>query len=466
MSSRTSRWSAGLAAILPKDVIRYGLVLLGTAAAVNCSSEGPDITEPGSISLSLSETSATVEQGGSQTVTATLTRIGGFSGAVNLTITDTPSGVTATVSNVQTYGSVTTATVTILAVAAVPGVYPLVVHGTGSGVGEVTQVFTLTVPASLDISISLSAATLSIVQGASTPTTTVSITRFTHQGPVNLYVTGLPTGVTASFDPAAYPAGNSTVLTLTVGAAAVPGIYNLRVNAYDLEQDGEVSTPLTLTVTAPPPAPGYTLSLSAPTLSIAQATSSGQAPTVNLVRTSFTGNVTLSVENLPTGVTAWLYPASPISGSSSELWLHALGNAPTGTFTNLLVRGVASGLTDRTAPLTLTITEAPFVLTLSSPALSIVQGGSTPTTTVNVVRHNFTGPVTLYIDDGYYEGAMPVGVTAAFAPNSATGNSSVLTLTVSGAAPGVYDLWVYAQASTGWYDGIPLTLTVTAPPSP
>jgi hypothetical protein len=352
--------------ILRMHVIRYGLALLGTAAAVGCSSEGDGVTDPGSISpgsisLSLSETSATIEQGGSQTVTATLTRIGGFTGAVNVKVTGAVSGVTATVSNVQTSGSVTTATVTIFAGAAVPAVYPLVVHGTGIGVGEVTQAFTLTVPVGLGFSISLSESVLSIVQGASTPTTTVSITRLGHQATtVGLYVTGLPAGVTDSFDPASWPVGASTVLTLTVRATAVPGSYNLQVNAYDPEQEGDVSAPLTLTV-AVPPAPGYTLSLSAS-------------------------------------------------------------------------------------------------------ALSIAQGASTPTTTVNLIRHSYTGPVSLYVNsyDDHVWYALPPGVTAAFSHNPATGDSSVLTLSVDAATvPGVYYLRVGGEASTGWWEEM-LTLTVTA----
>ncbi|HEY5545147.1 MAG TPA: hypothetical protein VIK50_03760 [Gemmatimonadaceae bacterium] len=443
---------------------------LTTALVVAACSEtiGPGSTtpaDPGSISLSIGSTSASLWPGESHAVTATIIRSGAFRGPVNLYVTGLQSGVTAGVSNMQTTGAVTTATITIVVGAAHPQEYSLVVHGTGSGVGEVTQAFTLTVPdgPELGFSISLSAAALSIVQGASTPTTTVYITWFNLRNGVGLYVTGLPAEVTASFDPAPWPVGNSTVLTLTVGVKAVPGIYNLQVNAFDAEQDGAVSVPLTLTVTAPPPPASYALILTAPTLSIAQATSSGPATTVYLLRTSFTATVTLSVENLPTGVTASLSPASPISDSVWQLWLHATGNAPTGTFTNVLVRGVASGLTDRTASLTLTIAEAPFVLTLSSPALSIVQGGSTATTTVNVVRHTITGPVTLYVDDGNYCGVMPPGVTAAFAPSSATGNSSELTLTLSAAAePGVYELWVYAEASTGWFDGVMLTLTVTA----
>jgi hypothetical protein len=348
MSSRKSR--------IPRHLIRYGLVLLGTATAVGCEVVEPD---PG-LSLSITRTRATVVQGGSQPVTATLTRIGAYSGTVDLTVTGVPSGVTATISNVQATGAVTTATVTIVVDAAVaPAVYPLVVHGSGSGVSEVTQAFTLTVTAS--------------------------------------------------------------------------------------------------------PVPGYSLTLTAPTLSIAQGNGGGPpTTTVNLVRTNFTGNVTLSVENLPTGVsTAFFYPDNPISGSSSQLALVVAGNAPTGTFANLLVRGVASGLPDRTAPLSLTITVAPFTLTLSSPTLSIVQGAAPQTTTVNIVRNNFAGPVTLYVD---WFDSMPPGVTAAWAPNPATGNSSVLSLAVGAAAvPGVYELYVYGEATTGVFCCVPLTLTVTAP---
>jgi hypothetical protein len=458
--------------ILPMHVIRYGLALLGTAAAVGCSSEGDGVTDPGSISpgsisLSLSETSATVQQGGSQTVTATLTRIGGFTGTVNLTVTGAESGVTAAVSNMQTSGSVTTAIVTIFAGVAVPAVYPLVVHGTGKGVDEVTQAFTLTVPVpSLGISISLSESALSIMQGASTPTTTVSITRLGHQATsVGLYVTGLPAGVTDSFDPASWPVGASTVLTLTVSATAVPGSYNLQVNAYDPEQEGDVSAPLTLTVTAPPPGPpGYALSLSWSALSVAPGTTSYPPTTLELLRTSFTGNVTLSVDSLPTGVTAAFYPVNPTSGSSSRFWLSVAPNAVPGTYPNLQVRGVASGLADRTTPLTLTIPVAPFSLTLSSSTLSIVQGAATPTTTVDIVRNNFAGPVDLHV--GWYDedhDVLPPGVTAAFAPNPATGNSTVLTLTAGSAAtPGVHYLFVFAGASTGGWCCVPLTLTVTA----
>jgi hypothetical protein len=226
--------------------------------------------------------------------------------------------------------------------------------------------------------------------------------------------------------------------------------------------------------------PSYSLTLTRSTFSGAQGTWT-LLTTLRIARTAgFTGNVALSVENLPTGVDAYFYPAIPPSPAqypysardvSSELRLFVRGEAPTGAFTNLLLRGVASGLPDRTAPLTLTITEAPFVLTLSSPTLSVMRGSATPTTTVNVVRNSFTGPVSLSAIgtdlDEYEHFTLPPGVTAAFAPNPTTGASSELTLTVDAAAvPGVYDVQIHGEATSGYFRGPTLRLTITQAPSP
>ena len=103
----------------PRHSIRYGLVLLTALVAVGCKDDGDDITDPGSIALALNPTSASVAQGGNTTTTATLTRSGGFTGSVTLNVTGAPAGVTAAVSNIQTTGAVTTATVTVTVGAAV-----------------------------------------------------------------------------------------------------------------------------------------------------------------------------------------------------------------------------------------------------------------------------------------------------------------------------------------------------------
>src|SRR2546422_10756898 len=106
-----------------------------------------------------------------------------------------------------------------------------------------------------DYTLSLTPAALTIVRGA-TGNTTVTITRTNFTGAVTLSLGNAPAGVTGSFDPAA-PTGTSSTLTVSVGAAVAPGVYNLTVGGTGTA--GNRSTPLTLTVSA---TPDYALSLS------------------------------------------------------------------------------------------------------------------------------------------------------------------------------------------------------------
>src|SRR5439155_10614680 len=80
-----------------------------------------------------------------------------------------------------------------------------------------------------DYTLSLSpTAALAIERGA-TGTTTVTITRTNFTGAVTLSLGSAPAGVTGSFDPAT-PTGTSSTLTVSVGAAVAPGVYNLTVD--------------------------------------------------------------------------------------------------------------------------------------------------------------------------------------------------------------------------------------------
>lgn len=253
---------------------------------------------------------------------------------------------------------------------------------------------------------------------------------------------------------------SSAEATATVSAAGlVTGVSAGGPVTITATSEGQLGT-AQVSVTVPP---GYTLSLSDSTFSLVQGAWS-PSTTVLLARSNFTGLVKLSVDNLPTGVSAG-FNIFRNPDIMPAMHLFVAGNALPGTYTNLLLRGVANGFSDRTVPLMLTITQAPFILTLSSSTLSIAQGASTPTTTVNLVRHSFTGPVLLWADgyDDHSWYALPDGVTAAFSPNPATGDNSVLTLSVDAATvPGVYYVRVSGRTSTLWWEEM-LTLTVTAP---
>src|SRR5207302_1703912 len=141
-----------------------------------------------------------------------------------------------------------------------------------------------------------------IGQGA-TGNSTVTITRTNFAGAVTLSLGSAPTGVTGSFDPAT-SSGARRAGTVSVGAAAAPGVYNLTVDGAGTP--GNRSSPLTLTVSA---APDYTLPLS-PTAAFAIERGATGTTTVTITRTNFTGAVTLSLGSAPAGVTGSFDPAT------------------------------------------------------------------------------------------------------------------------------------------------------------
>jgi hypothetical protein len=190
----------------------------------------------------------------------------------------------------------------------------------------------------------LAPASLNVMQGA-TPTVNVTIARTNFTGGVALFLTGAPAQVSGSFFPATTNSSAST-LTLTVGSGVTPGNYALVVNGNGAP--GGRTTPLPLTVT---PAPNYTLELGPATLTIARGDS--DSTTVTITRSSFTGPVTLGVNNLPTGVTSAFNPAAPTT-NSSILTLTVGAAVPVGTY-NLTVTGNAT-IGDRFAALTLIVT--------------------------------------------------------------------------------------------------------------
>src|SRR5213594_3537294 len=426
-----------------KHWMRSGLGLVaGVAVVVGCGTK--ESTGPAAdYTLSLAPAALTIVQGATGNTTVTITRTN-FTDAVTLSLGGAPTGVTGSFNPAAPTGTSATLTVSVGATV-VPGVYNLTVNGSGSP-GNRSTPLTLTVSAAPDYSLSLAPAALTIAQGA-TGTTTVTITRTNFTGAVTLSLGGAPTGLTGAFDPAA-PTGNTATLTVSVGAAVAPGVYNLTVDGTGAP--GNRSTPLALTVSA---APDYTLSLTPAALTIGQGATGNT--TVTITRTNFTGAVTLSLGNAPTGVTGSFNPAAP-TGTSSTVTLSVGAAVAPGVY-NLTVDGTATA-GNRSTPLTLTVTApAPdYTLSVSPAALTIAQGAS-GNTTVTIRRTNFTAAVTLSL------GNAPTGVTGEFNPTAPTGTSSTLTVSVGAAvAAGTYNLTVDGTGSAG-NRSTPLTLTVTAP---
>jgi len=412
-----------------------------------------------SITLAAGSSAVSVIQGTTATVPLTITRAGGFAGAVNLTAAGLPTGVTAAFAPASLGAGITTSTLTLTVAANAPvGTSPIVVTAAGTGVTAQTATVALTITAATqqDFSITATPAALSLAAGQS-GTSAIALTRsggFT--GNVTFSLVGAPTGVTGVFAP--NPTNtNASTLTISSTAAVTPGTYNLSVlgqgQLSGFTALSDRTTALTLTVGA---GPGVTIAtIGAQSLSQGSSTA---AIGLVLTRTGgLTGDLTLALEGAPTGVTGVFTP-NPATGAGSQLVLSASGTAAPGTST-LVVRAT-SGAVSATTSFALTVTavsQGNYALSSVPATLSVVQG-QTGLSTLNIARAGgFTGAVNLTVT------GLPTGAAGTFTPAVATGTQSSLGIAVGATTPtGTYALVVRGQF-TGLADvTTTLSLTVTA----
>ncbi|MEM7414358.1 MAG: hypothetical protein AAF389_02610 [Gemmatimonadota bacterium] len=226
------------------------LALVFVAACSTTTEPDPDPDPDPTISLTINPTSATVEQGASTTFDGTATLGGSFSGTVTFTVTGLPTGVTVTVGNVSTSGTTATATITIdVAAGVAAGSYPGTVTAAGSGV-DASATYTLNVTAPTTGSYALGATPTALsVQRGNSGSVSVAITRTDFDESVMLAAEGLPTNVTAAFDPED-TTGDVSTLNLDVGAGASAGTTTVTIRGTSSLAD--VATTFELTVTDPP----------------------------------------------------------------------------------------------------------------------------------------------------------------------------------------------------------------------
>src|SRR6266853_299542 len=314
-----------------------------------------------------------------------------------------------------------------------------------------TGMYTLTPAAAApaaDFSLSASPTSLTVTQGAS-GTSTISVAALNgFTGSVGLSATGMPSGVTATFSPIS-KTGTST-MTLAASSATATGTSTVTIKG----TPGALShsTTLSLTVNAPAPAPDFSLLASPYTLT--QGGNGTSTSTVNPLN-GFTGSVTLSASNVPSGVTASAFnPAS--TASTSVLTLSATSTATTGTY-SVTITGTSGSLTHM-ATLNLTVMAASvpdFRLSAMPSSLTVTQGAS-GTSTISVASSGgFTGSVALSAS------GVPSGVTATFSSPS-TMSTSMLTLAASRTATTGNSLVTITGTSGGLTHTATITLTVNS----
>jgi uncharacterized membrane protein len=308
--------------------------------------------------------------------------------------------------------------------------------------------------------ISLALSSTAVTASSATPgALTATITRgggFT--GDVALTAEGLPAGVTAAFNPSTVgSSATSSAITLTVGATAVSGNSTVTIRATGSGVEAKTQT-FTLTVTVP----SITLTSAATTVSVPQ----GQTGTVALTLErlgGFAGAVTVAAEGLPTGVSAAFAPANFAAGVTASTLTFTVGSGAATVTTPITIRATGTGVTEKTVTVQLTVTSAAaadFSLTAAPAAVNVAQGANVTSTITLARTGGFAGNVT------FTTSTLPAGVTAAFNPNPATANQTVLTLTAAaGATPGTYNITVTGSATGQTARTVTVALTVNAPPS-
>jgi plastocyanin len=276
-----------------------------------------------------------------------------------------------------------------------------------------------------------------------TATCTISSVNGFH-APVDLNISGLPAGVTFSFNPdPATPPQNSSVdstLTLTVGAAVPPGSYPFTVSG----KNDDLTQTFDMTLNVPvPPMPDFSVSCSPSTFATTPGNNATGTCTVNSIQ-GFNSPVDLNCANLPAGVSCGFVPdpvTPPADGSTNSAITITVAQSVLGGSYPFQVTGT-NGNNTKTFSTTLQVQD--FSITSSPSALIAAPGGNASSSTTLSAIAGFNSSVDLDCS------GLPVGITCTFNPDPVTPTaSSTLTVDVNGSVPeALYNFQITGTAAT------------------
>jgi pseudomonalisin len=410
--------------------------------------------------------------GKSVTFTVAVTATGSFSSAVALTA-KTPSGVTLTFSPASVKpGATATATLTTSATATAE-TGSITITGISGSTTE-TAAVSITVLPKPTLAITLNAAKVTVVQGSSAILSVTTTTGGAFSGAVALSVSGLPTGVTASWTNGSFtPTGDgSTVATLTLKSTTSAALTTTSLTITATGDGLTASSTASLQVTA---APAITVALTPASISMPSMSTATLTTTVSPVGgvsfASSASTASFKITGLPTGVTASWGAATLASGAlQAKLTLTGSTNAISSSTAPIIAVTAADSISGKTYSAThaaaLTVTRVlPTVAVATTAAKVTLMQGSTGTLQVTTTTGgSYAGAVTLAVT------GLPAGVTATWAGQSFTptlGVKTTSTLTLSSTIGAGVATTAFKITATG--DGVTAqaapTVQVTAAPA-
>ena len=327
----------------------YPFTITGVAGALTRTTTATLVVQaftPPDYTLSLTPTTGTVAQGDSESYVVGINRVGGFTGAVNFTISGLPAGASGTFNPNPASGDSSTLQVnTSLPPTTPTGTYNFTVTGT-SGLISRTVNGTLVVVAGPPYTLSMTPSSVTVTQGTAAAYT-VNITRNGgFAGAVQFTTSGLPAGAGATFTPNP-SSGNSSALSVAT-TGVTPGTYPFTVTGTSgtLTQTADATL-----VVEPAAAPTFTISANPTSRSVNAGSSTTYAITVNRAG-GYTGPVAFTVTGQGAGTTATFNPAST-TGNTTTLNISTTTSAAQGPFD--LIITATGGSTTRTLGVTLTV---------------------------------------------------------------------------------------------------------------
>ena len=221
----------------------YSLTVTGTSGTLTHSTPvALTIQPPPDFSISASPTTISLAPAGSGGSTITLSPLNGYAKSVALSVTGCPQGATCSFAPgaVVPPGS---SALSVSAGSAGTGSYNLTIQGADGTLSHTTAV-TLSIQAAPDFTVGVNPASVSVRKGNAV-STVVTVTQTNGSSPVSLSVTGLPSGVTATFAPPSVVNGNAT-LTLDTRPNTTRGTYPLIVKGTSSAATRQVALSLTV----------------------------------------------------------------------------------------------------------------------------------------------------------------------------------------------------------------------------
>jgi hypothetical protein len=443
--------------------IAHGCCLILCFALASCGIHFAPVPVPAAdFSLAVSPASLTIVAGATGSPVSVLaTAVNGFSGTVAVAITGLPSGVTANPATLTlTPGTAQNVTLTATSTAAAGSAAVTFTGTSGALSHSATAMLIVTAaPPPPDFSLTISPTSLTITAGATgSPVSVLATAVNGFSGTVALSITGLPSGVTASPATLTLTPGTAQNVTLTAGSTAAAGSATVTFTG----TSGALSHSATvmLTVTAAPPPPDFSLTVSPTSLTITAGVTGSPVSVLATAVNGFSGTVAVAITGLPSGVTANPATLTLTPGTAQNVTLTAASTAAAGSAT-LTFTGT-SGALSHSATVMLTVSAAPpppdFSLTISPTSLTITAGATgSPVSVLATALNGFTGTVAIAIT------GLPSGVTA----NSATltltpGAAQSTTLTAAMSTPASAETVTFTGTSGSLTHSATLALTVQA----